>query len=353
MAQAYIALNEWGDSDLQVLGECPACRGKERSLMFSGLRDLAFATAPGEWKMWRCGACDAAYLDPRPAPSSIGKAYSRYYTHKAASKEVRKSLGRRFVSGLMNDYYNKTYGHHLPAVPLGAAISRLWPVRRRQADHSVRHLPAPKSTDSSLLDVGCGSGDFVKYAARLGFRAVGIDPDEKAITAAKCSGVNARVGTLPGTGFAPNTFEHITANHVLEHAHEPLQAIQELYELLEPGGRLWLTQPNLGALGLKEFGPFWRGLEPPRHLTLFDTEGMRRLLQRSQFVNVRLMPPQPVAAFYYRQSQCQASGVDPHREGDPPGWNAEMQQRVNNADVCAEADPRIAESLTMIAWKPQ
>ena len=357
-AHGFAVPGAWPASDLQVLGACPACGNKHRSLMFSGLRDFAFAAAPGEWNIWECLSCAAAYLDPRPTPGSIGRAYSRYYTHETgttAGHQIGRLRALKQWLGplLINDYKNRTYGHHLPAAPLGAALSGLWPRRRRQAEHSVRHLPAPKSAGSALLDVGCGNGKFLNLAASLGFRAVGVDADERAMTSARSAGLDVRIGSFPRSGLAPNSFEHITANHVIEHLHEPKEAIRELYGLMQPGGRLWLSQPNLGAIGLKEFGPYWRGLEPPRHLTLFDSDGMHCLLESCGFVKVTLLPPEPVAEFYYRQSQCQAAGVDPYTEDDPPGWGEEWNQRVRDADTRSAADPRVGESLTMIAWKPQ
>jgi hypothetical protein len=95
----------------------------------------------------------------------------------------------------------------------------------------------------------------------------------------------------------------------------------------------------------------WRGLEAPRHLTLFDTEGMGRLLNRCGFINVTLLPQPPLAAFYFRQSLCQRLGLDPSSGIDPPGWSSEWGRRVKEADVRAASDPRVAESLTMVAWK--
>ena len=324
--------------------------------MFSGLRDLAFGVALGEWNMWRCQCCAAAYLDPRPTPNSIGRAYTRYYTHQTAvaaerKSELLRSLKRTLSTLVLNDYVNRTYGHSLPAVPLGALVSRFFPTRQQRAAHAIRHLPAPKSADSALLDVGCGNGDFVKIASGLGFRSIGIDFDQKAVASGRLAGFDLRVGTLAGCSLISDSFEHITASHVLEHLHEPKEAVLELYRLLRPGGRLWVCQPNLDAIGLKEFGPYWRGLEPPRHLTLFDTDGMRRLLESCNFVNVRLLPAEPIARFYYYQSRCQATGVDPYLRVDPPGWGKRWIQGAESADAQAATDPRLGESLTMVAWK--
>jgi 2-polyprenyl-3-methyl-5-hydroxy-6-metoxy-1,4-benzoquinol methylase len=349
--------DEWPICDLETLGACPACRSEQRHLMFSGLRDFAFASAPGKWTMWRCDSCDAAYLDPRPTLASIVRAYSRYYTH-ASMSDVSPKVGalkllRACVeSGLTNDYINRTYGHRLGALPLGAVIVRALPRLRRAADYRIRHLPALPYPGATLLDVGSGSGEFLRLARKLGYRSVGLDPDEQAINSARNTDLDIRKGTLPGSGLPNNSFEHITASHVLEHLHQPKEGLEELWKLLKPGGRLWITQPNLGANGLKEFGIYWRGLEPPRHLTLFDTQGIHRILKRCGFADIELLPPAPVASFYYRQSLCQREGVDPYKTGVPPSWNKAWEKRARDADNAAEGDPRLNESLTVTARRP-
>ena len=94
---------------------------------------------------------------PRPRGTKIG-----------ALLALKQWLGPR----LMNDYKNRTYGHRLPAAPLGAAISGFWPARRRQAEHSVRHF-RPKDARRGPARCRMRQRRFVKLAASLGYRAVG------------------------------------------------------------------------------------------------------------------------------------------------------------------------------------
>ncbi len=344
----------WPQHDLEALGACPVCDGSHRRVLFSGLRDLAFAAAPGEWTMWRC-ACGVAYLDPRPTLSSIGAAYSRYYTHAPGHQNGRPqgtNIIRRVVADLKNDYLNRTFGYRLPAMPLGAALVRRTSGSRRALEHSVRHLPAPSSKAMRLLDAGCGNGEFLEIAARLGFKSVGLDPDPKAVEAGQRVGLDIRPGILPGSGQEPGSFDHVTLKDVLEHLHEPVQALREVWSLLKPSGRVWISQPNLGAVGLAEFGPYWRGLEPPRHLSLTDVDGMRALLQRCGFVNAQILAPQPSAAFYFKQSLYQRHGLDPYGEEPLREWNHVWEQRSRKADAAAARNYRIGESLTVVAYRP-
>ncbi len=344
----------WPARDLETLGKCPVCNATHRTCLFSGLRDFAFAAAPGEWTMWRC-ACGVAYLDPRPTLSSIGAAYSRYYTHAEGHERNAIARGqpvRRVLDALKHDYLNQTFGYQLPAIPFGAVLVRRHSKARRALEHSIRHLPAPSSNGMRLLDAGCGNGEFLEIATQLGFVSVGLDPDPKAVEAGRRAGLDIRRGTLPGSALESGSFDHVTLKDVLEHLHQPVQTLVEIRSLLKPGGRIWISQPNLGAIGLTEFGPYWRGLEPPRHLSLTDVDGMRDLLQRSGFVNVNVLPPQPSAAFYFKQSVYQRNGLDPYGEEPLHEWNRAWERRSQRADAAAARNYRIGESLTVVAYKP-
>jgi 2-polyprenyl-3-methyl-5-hydroxy-6-metoxy-1,4-benzoquinol methylase len=350
--------SQWPSEDLEQLGCCPVCGERKRTLLVSGLRDFSFGAAPGEWAMWRCQSCDCGYLDPRPAASALGRAYSKYYTHRLEDLNGlipgrNATLKRRIAAGLRNDWINRKLGYRLPgSFPFGALIIKCISGEQEQLPHTIRHLAPPLSNEEWVLDTGCGNGQFLTIAAQLGFKAVGMDFDESAVAAARQAGFDARRGALPDVPFPKSFFTHITLNHVLEHVMWPKQALEALWEVLKPGGRIWITQPNLGAAGATEFGKYWRGFEAPRHMTLFDPPGLQKLLQSCGFVGVQVMRPAPVAEFYFRQSLSQRAGADPYRAGTPPGWNRVWATKAKTADARALENPNVGESLTLLAWKP-
>ena len=102
---------DWPTEDLERLGQCPVCTSIERSLLYENLQDKIFFSAPGAWKMGRCAACGAGYLDPRPTIGSIGRAYDNYYTHGdwqpgSGPLPGGNSPIKRVWHGLRNDYLN-------------------------------------------------------------------------------------------------------------------------------------------------------------------------------------------------------------------------------------------------------
>jgi SAM-dependent methyltransferase len=247
-------------------------------------------------------------------------------------------------------YLNVRYGYRFPDASRIGGLT--WPLRRsavKNLDFMIRHLPAPLGSGRRILDVGCGNGEFLVVAQDLGYRAAGLDPDPRAVDVARSRGFDVRCGSLPRSGEPPRSFDHIFLNHVLEHLRDPIGALREARSLLVPGGRLWLSTPNPRSSGLTRFGRHWRGLEPPRHLTLFDAPRLEAALAGAGFERVRLLPPEEAAHFYFRQSQAIASGLDPALAADPPGWKA-LRRAAAAANRRVRSAPHLAETLTMTGW---
>jgi SAM-dependent methyltransferase len=352
-------LGAWPEDDLEWLGHCPACGAGNRSILFDDLTDRVCRVAPGRWTLWHCAGCGAAYLDPRPSEASNGRAYAAYYTHAALAEqsdglsERRRSPLGALAQGIRNGYLNSKFGHRLPyAVPGATAVAWLLRAKRMHADHFIRHLPAP-SSGSRLLDIGCANGAFLRVARTLGHEASGIEPDERSAAEARKAGFEVAAAGLPGSGLAEASFSHITLSHVFEHLHRPVEALEEAFRLLEPDGRLWLSFPNLAAAGLPLFGRDWVGLDPPRHLVLYDTAAIRQLLQRIGFVGFEVLAPEPVGEFYCRSSLLVRAGLDVFGTSSFPEWNHAWRRRAAELDRVGARAPDRAETLTVIAYRPR
>src|SRR5256885_13686797 len=105
----------WPDDGLEFIESCPVCRSGDRALLYRNLRDMVFFCAPGEWNLFRCDHCGTGYLDPRPNPETIAKAYASYYTHSDATRveQPPRSLWRKYRTAQRNGYLNERYGYRL------------------------------------------------------------------------------------------------------------------------------------------------------------------------------------------------------------------------------------------------
>jgi SAM-dependent methyltransferase len=322
--------------------------------LLDGLADRIFGVAPGRWTLKRCSVCGAAGLDPRPTPATIGRAYERYYTHEGGPERHFLVPGDRpdlaFKRALHASHYQRAYGHRLaPALPGGWMLLACSARRRARADHYIRHLEAPRTDTARLLDVGCGNGAFLRVARALGYQAEGVEIDAVAAARARQAGFTVHAGSLADMPERPGHYEQITLNHVIEHLHDPLAALQGLQRALKPGGRVWLQTPNLAGRGAERYRDNWRGYEPPRHVVLFDAPSLRRALSSAGFERMALLPPLADALFFICQSEALAARVDPYAAGRP----TRAQRRLARAwDRASLLDWGSAEAITMIGFKP-
>lgn len=319
--------------------------------MRDGLRDHAFGAAPGRWRLVRCVGCRSGYLDPRPTSESIGRAYAEYYTHGDHAAEPTPGPAQGLRRALANDYLSNRWGYDVrPTAPGGRVIAHLAPLRGATVDREIRHLPA--NPGGRLLDVGSGDGAFVAQMAALGWNAEGLEPDPAAAANAAKAGLRVTQGPLADLDDAAHAeaFDAVTLSHVIEHMHDPTAELLRIRRLLKPGGILWLATPNLEALGYRKFGQHWLGLDPPRHLVLFTTASLDRLLRATGFEPQPTPLPAPIAPLRFSQSAAVRDGRS--FAAGPARGRRRLRALAAVANTVAARNARHADELVAVARRP-
>ena len=243
---------------------CPNCYlcGRPGQLLYEHLADRLFG-APGTWNFRRCPGsdCGLLWLDPLPIEEDIGKAYTKYYTHAAATTR------RPIIPGAVR-------------TALSAVMSFVDPVHRERERLSVMYLGDSKP--GKVLDVGCGDGRRLARLRALGWEVHGQDVDPEAVASARERfRVEAHAGRLEDIRFPEMSFDCIVLNHVIEHAHDPVTLLKECRRILKRAGRLMVVTPNARSFAHRHFGSSWRGLEPPRHIHLFSSSTLPAIAARA------------------------------------------------------------------------
>jgi SAM-dependent methyltransferase len=107
-----------------------------------------------------------------------------------------------------------------------------------------------------ILDAPCGRGfylNMLRYASQC--KVIGLELDWEIISKAKHNVGhlrdmmlnNASLYALP---YPDNTFDAVIMSEVLEHLDHDVEALQEVYRVLKPGGVVAITVPNVNY-------PFW------------------------------------------------------------------------------------------------
>jgi SAM-dependent methyltransferase len=209
---------------------------------------------PGEFQLVRCQQCGLLYLNPRPDTASIGRYYPDLDYHAFhASDGLKAKLIKRLRNG------------------------------------EAKFLLDELSPNPRTLEIGCGTGDLLLALRERGADVVGIEPNDAAAALARNQrGLDVHTGILDDISLDSAQFDLVLMKYALEHVHSPRATLTTIRDLLKPGGRAVFWVPNAASLDARVFGPYWRGLDAPRHLYIFTPDTMRKLLEAAglQMVDV-------------------------------------------------------------------
>jgi len=159
-------------------------------------------------------------------------------------------------------------------------------LNRRRAKRLMDYLRGTDAASPRVLDVGCGRALLLESIARSGAECHGLER-EGFDTSRVSSKITMHHGTVNSLGFMPGSFQLIILWHVLEHLENPGEVLQQLADLLSPGGLLAVAVPNIDSLQAGWFGPDWFHLDLPRHLWHFTPKTLEMLWRAAGLKKVR------------------------------------------------------------------
>lgn len=229
--------------------DCPICGDRPRGPGFP----YATEFADTRYRYLACGGCATVYVDPVPDQAAFRAMYAKSEYHDA---------------------------HYEGIDPQGYVDS---------LEFLAKYVPA----GASILDYGCGTGEFLAACTARGFRPTGVDFDADVAQAAGVRGECAAYSVLEfDAAVADATFDVLHMGDVLEHLPAPLEDTERLLRRLRPDGLLYVegpleTNPSLVYWAARAFGALKRRLRPrflashpPHHLLLTDAASQQRFFER-------------------------------------------------------------------------
>ena len=188
---------------------------------------------------------------------------------------------------LENYYESEDYISHTNSKK--SLIDKLYQtVRKYTLIKKVNLINSFKSKEKTILDVGCGTGDFLVACKKKGWYVNGVEPNVKARQIA-LQNLKEVKETLRQFSF--ETYDVITLWHVLEHVENLNEYILELKKLLNPNGVLIIAVPNYKSFDAKYYNEHWAAYDVPRHLWHFSQTSIKNLFKN---VNMEVVQTKPM-----------------------------------------------------------
>ena len=220
---------------------CPVCGASSESrFVFDKAGD---GRGNDNISLYRCGSCKTVYLAK----------YNEYYDDELYA------------------YYQKYRGREK---------EELYNPLTRKSYIKVLRLLSSHGGGVSILDVGCGKGDFVDAALDGGYKAEGIELAQPAVDIARGYGLPVTKLDFFSSDIQESSRDVVTMFEVIEHLPDPVAFLRRAEMVVKPGGLIYVTTPNFNSLDRRVLGSQWTAIHR-EHLSYFTPSTLLGAIQNN------------------------------------------------------------------------
>ena len=236
----------------EKLEVCPVCK---HTSFTNFLICTDFSITGESFALNQCKKCTLVFTNPRPSEQALPD----YYKHPNYISHQNKS------TTLVNFVYK---------------------IVRQYTNSRKAKLLRNYSKGKTLLDYGCGTGEFLAACHTKGYTTYGLEPNESAREQA----LSKNLQIVENLKALKDPVDIITAWHVLEHVTDLRKTIKALKKKLSKNGIMIIAVPNLDSYDSKYYQEHWAALDVPRHLYHFTQKSFGKLIEVTKMQLVDTIP---------------------------------------------------------------
>lgn len=249
---------------MKIKKDCPVCFSQNIKFIYTGY-DYLYETTNDSYDMFECRSCKAIFLNPFPDSTETSKFYPAHYY----SYDTNKPKG--FFAKIKDDIVRSKMEPKTKFSLMESLLIKIF-------ESKYSGLPLYKKENATFLDIGCGSGTNLALLSKFGWNCYGIELHEKAVQFAKKNNLQVTQDSLESSDFTGKKFDCIRIWHVFEHLTDPHAALKKISKHLTNDGEILMAVPNTDSWPRKLFGPYWYGLDAPRHIINYSPRTLKQIL---------------------------------------------------------------------------
>lgn len=219
---------------------------------------------------------------------------------------------------LANYYESEDYISHTDSKK--SIMDKMYQIVKNYSIHQkIKLINSFDSGARKILDIGCGTGDFLVACKTDGWSIFGVEPSAKArdLTLQKLIKKNSSVENTIEKDIEDileyqdktKQYDVITMWHVLEHVPNLSEYIKILKNLLKPNGVLIIAVPNFKSYDADYYKEYWAAYDVPRHLSHFSPKSIKILFEEIQMEVLNILPMKFDAYYISLLSEKYKSGA--------------------------------------------
>ncbi len=230
--------------------DCPVCGDRKA---------LSVLCETAGFAIYKCATCRAEHAHPTPSHAELKAYYDR---------------AEWFEGGEPGGYQN-------------------YDRQTESAAHMMHSIlePFPKRDGLMVLDMGCGYGTHLKFAAERGWTCFGVElSDHARKTAQERLGAAGTIVESISDLFS-HPFDLVLMLDFIEHLPSPYQTLYELFSIgvITPQTRVVIATPNAGSDDARKDPAGWIYRHPPSHLVYYNVDALTFLLRRLHFTTIEVL----------------------------------------------------------------
>jgi 2-polyprenyl-3-methyl-5-hydroxy-6-metoxy-1,4-benzoquinol methylase len=227
------------------------------------------------YNIYVCQNCGFRWLEPQPTDQELTRIYSdRYFLDEGDLEitelvnKIKRATAKLYLNQLINEaFFNK------------------------------KNL---ELSQYSLLEIGCGMGDFLLEGQARGFKVSGLEVTDHLVDFAnhRLGGNYVQKGYIETSNFEKGMFDIIAFFDVVEHVRNPLDFMRHVNSLLRKSGIVYIVTPSLDSWSAKLLGKNWMEYKV-EHLSYFNKKAISLLLEKTGFHKIKFHSNYKILNFDY------------------------------------------------------
>ena len=142
-------------------------------------------------------------------------------------------------------------------------------------------------------DIGAGFGIFLEELGKFwqSSKMIAIEPSLNMVEICRQKGLEVIPSILEDVAGFDGKFDLLTSFELFEHLHDPGKFLEKIWDLLRPGGYLFLTTLNGQGFDIQILWEKSKSVAPPHHLNFFNPDSISFLLKSKGFVVEEISTP--------------------------------------------------------------